>query len=168
MKLRFITRTAVLLALTLAFQMLRMPQFFTGPAVNAMLFVAAGVVGIIGGVIIGALTPWIAFVNGILPPPLAPAIPFIMLGNAALVACFALLRRTESAAVTALGIAAAAVVKFLILTTAVRFLINVPPKVSVMLQVPQLYTALAGGAIAWIVLKLLEAPLGLRKGEQCR
>jgi hypothetical protein len=166
MKLKFITRTAVLLALTLAAQMLKLPQPVTGPAVNAMLFVSSGVVGIAGGVIIGALTPWVAFVNGILPPPLAPAIPFIMLGNAALVAIFNLFIRKNAAVYSIAGIGLAAVVKFLILSMAVRFLINVPPKVSVMLQVPQLYTAVTGGVIAWFVLKLLESPLGLRKGEQ--
>lgn len=155
MNLKFITRTAILLALTLAFQMLRLPQPFTGPAVNTMLFLSSAIVGIIGGVLIGALTPWIAFLNGILPPVLAPAIPFIMVGNAVLVILFGTLRRIN----IYLAIATAAVVKFLVLTIAVRFLINVPPKVSVMLQLPQLYTAITGGIIALLVLKLLEGPL---------
>ena len=68
MNLKFFTRTAILLALTLAFQMLKLPQPMTGPAVNAMLFISTAAVGIWGGVIIGALTPWIAFINGILNP----------------------------------------------------------------------------------------------------
>jgi len=155
MNLKFITRTAILLALTLAFQMLRLPQPFTGPAVNTMLFLSSAIVGIIGGVLIGALTPWIAFLNGILPPVLAPAIPFIMLGNAMLVILFGTLKKIN----IYLAIATAAIVKFLILTIAVRFLINVPPKVSIMLQLPQFYTAITGGIIALLVLKLLEGPL---------
>ncbi len=155
MNLKFITRTAILLALTLTFQMFRLPQPFTGPAVNTMLFLSSAIVGIIGGVLIGALTPWIAFLNGILPPVLAPAIPFIMLGNAVLVIFFGTLRKIN----IYLATVTAAVVKFLVLTTAVRFLINVPPKVSVMLQLPQLYTAITGGIIALLILKLLENPL---------
>jgi len=132
-----------------------LPQPFTGPAVNTMLFLSSAIVGIIGGVLIGALTPWIAFLNGILPPVLAPAIPFIMLGNAVLVIFFGTLRKIN----IYLATVTAAVVKFLVLTTAVRFLINVPPKVSVMLQLPQLYTAITGGIIALLILKLLENPL---------
>ncbi|MDI3535168.1 MAG: hypothetical protein PWQ82_1533 [Thermosediminibacterales bacterium] len=159
MTLKFLTRTAVLLALTLAFQMFKLPQLFTGPAVNTMLFVSGGVVGIGGGVLIGALTPWIAFVNGILPAPLAPAIPFIMLGNAALVAVFVSVKRLNNMA----AIILAAVIKFLILSTAVRMIINVPPKIATMLQLPQLYTALAGGVISFVILKMLEKPLGLNK-----
>lgn len=159
MTLKFLTRTAILLALTLAFQMFKLPQLFTGPAVNTMLFVSGGVVGIGGGVLIGALTPWIAFINGILPAPLAPAIPFIMLGNAALVTVFVFIKRLNNI----VAIILAAVVKFLILSTAVRMIINVPPKIATMLQLPQLYTALAGGVISFVILKVLEKPLGLNK-----
>jgi len=90
---KIFTRTAILLALTLAFQMLKLPQPMTGPAVNAMLFISTAAVGIWGGVIIGALTPWIAFINGILNPVLAPAIPFIMLGNAVLCIVFGLVKK---------------------------------------------------------------------------
>ncbi|MGI6486166.1 MAG: hypothetical protein ACOX15_07705 [Tepidanaerobacteraceae bacterium] len=73
--LRWITRTAILLAITLAFQMLGFPQVVTGPAVNGMLLISGTYVGGIGAVIIGLLTPFIAFMRGILAPPLAPMIP---------------------------------------------------------------------------------------------
>ena len=79
---KWLARTAILLALTLAFQMIGLPQPVTGPAVNAMLLISGTYVGALGGIIIGLLTPLIAFARGILPPPLAPMIPFIMLGNA--------------------------------------------------------------------------------------
>ena len=77
MNLKFFTH-AILLALTLAFQMLKLPQPMTGPAVNAMLFISTAAVGIWGGVIIGTPTmdclyKWNS------EPCLAPAIPFIML-----------------------------------------------------------------------------------------
>ena len=57
---RWLTRTAILLAITLAFQMLGFPQMVTGPAVNAMLLLSGTYVGGIGAVIIGMLTPLIA------------------------------------------------------------------------------------------------------------
>lgn len=162
MNVKFVTRTAILLALTLAFQMLKLPQPFTGPAVNTMLFVSTAVVGIGGGITIGALTPWIALINGILNPVLAPAIPFIMIGNGVLVTLFGLLKRTN----IYLAIVAAALFKYIVLSTAVRFVINVPPPVAKALQIPQLYTALTGGVIALIVIKVLEKPLGIKETKE--
>jgi hypothetical protein len=158
MNLRFFTRTAILLALTLAFQMLKLPQPMTGPAINAMLFVSTAAVGVWGGVIIGALTPWIAFINGILNPALSPAIPFIMLGNAVLCIIFGLVKKIN----IYFAVAGAAAFKFIILSTAVRFVVNVPPPAAKALQIPQLYTALVGGAVALVVIKILEKPLNLR------
>lgn len=150
----FLTRTAVLLALTLAIQMVGMPQYATGPLVNTMLYIAATFVGIWSGVVIGVVTPTIAFWRGILPPPLGPMVPFIALGNAALVIVFGLLeRRGKLAAIV--GIIAASVLKFLVLSSAVRFVVEVKPAVAKMMQTPQLLTALAGGAIAFIVSEAL-------------
>lgn len=149
---RWVARTGVLLALTLAFQGLRLGQAFTGPLVNAALFVSAVVVGIGGGVFIGAVTPWVALAVGILKPPLAPAVPFIMLGNAALVTVAALLwRRTRLGAIVV-----ASVVKFGVLGGAVRFLLELNPKVAAALGLPQLFTALAGGVLALSAVALLE------------
>lgn len=150
----FVTRTAVLLALTLAIQMVGMPQYATGPLVNAMLCVAATFVGIWSGVVIGVVTPAIAFWRGILPAPLGPMIPFIALGNAVLVVVYGLLERRGKLAAVA-GIVAASVLKFLVLSGAVRFVVEVKPAIAKMMQVPQLFTALAGGAIAFIVSEAL-------------
>ncbi|MGE5592282.1 MAG: hypothetical protein ACM3X3_01175, partial [Betaproteobacteria bacterium] len=150
----FLTRTAVLLALTLAIQMAGMPQYATGPLVNTMLYIAATFVGIGSGVAIGVVTPVIAFWRGILPPPLGPMIPFIAIGNAVLVIVFGLLeRRGRLAAIV--GIAAASVLKFLVLSGAVRFVVQVKPAIANMMQTPQLVTALAGGAIAFVVSEAL-------------
>jgi ABC-type Co2+ transport system permease subunit len=51
----FITRTAILMALTLVIQMMNLPQYATGPLVNTMLYVAAVFVGVWGGVAIGLI-----------------------------------------------------------------------------------------------------------------
>ncbi len=164
---RWLTRTALLLAVTLAFQLLGFPQMITGPAVNAMLLISSIYAGPTGGVIIGLLTPWIAFMRGTLAPPLAPMIPFIMLGNAVLVIiwslCRMLIKNKNAGSVT--GLAIGAVVKFLTLSSAVRLLVSLPPPVAKAMQIPQLYTALAGGVIALIAEKVLDAAFKNSRNE---
>lgn len=150
-KVIFLTRTAILLALSIAFQSLTLPQFITGPLINMMLLLAVFTVNIWAGVIIGALTPWIAFTVGILPPLLQSMIPFIMLGNAVIVILFGILKSWNQYA----GLVIGAVCKYLVLSTAVRFMVDLPPKVASMMQVPQLLTALAGGVLAIIIARLL-------------
>jgi hypothetical protein len=147
----FTTRTAILIALTLVIQMMGMPQYATGPLVNTMLYVATVFVGILGGVAIGLITPVIAFWRGILPPPLGPMIPFIALGNAVLVITYGLIEKRNKY----VAVIAASVIKYLVLSGAVRFLVAVPPKIAQMMQVPQLITALAGGAIAILLSEIL-------------
>jgi hypothetical protein len=147
----FTTRTAILMALTLVIQMMGMPQYATGPLVNTMLYVASVFVGIWGGVAIGLITPVIAFWRGILPPPLGPMIPFIALGNAVLVIVYGLVVKRNKY----VAIVAASVIKYLVLAAAVRFVVAVPPKIAQMMQVPQLMTALAGGAIAILLSEIL-------------
>lgn len=146
--IRFVTQTAVLFALTLVVQMLGLPQMVTGPLVNAMLLLATIFVGVGSGVCIGLFTPWVALVRGILPPPLAPLVPFIMLGNGAFVVIFGLFRRKKTLAFDIAGVVLGALAKYLILSQAVRSLVSLPPQVARMMQTPQLVTALFGGAIA--------------------
>lgn len=142
----------MLLALTLTVQFLGLPQWFTGPLVNAFLLLASSLVGMGSGVVIGLLTPWIALLRGILPPPLAPVVPFIMLGNALLVIIFSLItRKKEVPWLNVLALSLAAFGKYLLLSQAVRYLVEVPPRVAQAMQIPQLLTALAGGVIALLV-----------------
>jgi hypothetical protein len=147
----FITRTAILMALTLVIQMMGMPQYATGPLVNTMLYIASVFVGIFGGVAIGLVTPVIAFWRGILPPPLGPMIPFIALGNAVLVIVYGLIGKRNKYVAVVL----ASVIKYLVMAGAVRLVVAVPPKIAQMMQVPQLITALAGGAIAIVLSEIL-------------
>lgn len=151
---KWLTRTAVLLALTLAIQLLGLPQTFTGPAVNALLLLAGILVNPISGICIGLLTPIIAFTRGILPAPLAPAIPFIMLGNAffVFISCLPVKKRSY---LKFLGVLAGAASKYLILSFAVQSLINLPPAAAKALQLPQLFTAVTGGVVALILAELL-------------
>lgn len=167
-RLQWVTRTAILLALTLAFQMLGLPQPLTGPVVNAMLLLSAAFVGVSGGVLIGLLTPWVAFMRGQLPAPLGPMIPFIMVGNALLVIAFwggrRLLARSKWWGSIS-GLLAGAVVKFLLLSTAVAYVVTVPPPVAQAMQLPQLITALVGGVIALLVEQAILAVQGKTGGK---
>ena len=152
-KIKFITRTAILLALTVAFQSLKLGQFFTGPLVNAVLFISACAVGWPAGVVIGAVTPWIALLVGILKPVLAPAVPFIMLGNAVLVVVFSFLKPFNSY----VAVLASSISKFGVLYLATRFLLHLNPRISSALQFPQLITAFVGGVLALIVISALNS-----------
>ncbi len=151
--IRMITRTAILLAIALVFQMGGFPQPITGPLVNAVLYLSAMITGWPGGVLIGIFTPVIAAIRGILPPPLVPLIPFIALGNGAMVLLFFWLSSKNKI----LGIIVASFVKFIILVIAVNILVQVPPQIAQMMSFPQLITALAGGFIALLAARALKA-----------
>ena len=153
-KARTLTRSALILALAIAVQSVKMPQFVTGPVINALLFFAAATIGPVSAVLIGLLTPVIAFAFGIMP--LAPAIPVIMLGNAVLGLVFGFFIQKPYA-----GVALAAVAKYGVMWLGVYYLlplllkINLPPKIVATLTTPQLFTALGGGVLALIILETL-------------
>ncbi|ADL13746.1 ECF transporter S component [Acetohalobium arabaticum] len=151
----WLTRTGLLLALTLVIQMLGFPPFVTGPLVNMMLFTTVHLVGWLGASLVGGVTPWIALMRGILPPPLAPMIPFIIAGNIILVSVYYFMLGRNNY----LGIGLAALLKFAVLSSGVRFLVELPPKIAQLMQVPQLLTALAGGFLALILVRLLTTAL---------
>ncbi len=150
---KWLTRAAILLALALAVQSLRLGQYITGPVVNAVLLSGAVLVGPWGAAAIGLLTPLTAYLLGQLNPVLAPAIPFIMAGNALLAVLFGYGRKLN----VYLAVILAAVAKYLLLAGAVRYVLSLPPKVGVALQLPQLFTALIGGVVALLVLEALAA-----------
>lgn len=161
MSARYLARVGVLLALALIVPMLGLPQPVTGPAVNAVLLLAALEVGPAGAASIGLITPWIALIRGQLPAPLAPAVPFIMAGNATIVLVYWLVvRLTRSRTLewgSWLGMALGALAKYLVISGAVNLLLHLPPKLAVAMGTPQLVTALTGGAAALLVAKALEA-----------
>lgn len=151
----------LLLALTagLAIPLIGLPQWVTGPLVNALLVLIALRLGVGEAIVVGMVTPLAAALRGVLPLPLLVMIPFIALGNAALVSVLGAL--WERGKWAALGLAAAA--KFVLLYAAVTWLVARPLSVQVggvaqavampaaiveMMRWPQLGTALVGGAIA--------------------
>lgn len=154
---QLVVLNGLFVALTVSFQMLGFPQLVTGPVVNSMLLLAALFGGPTSGILVGVLTPWIAGARGILPPPLLPMIPFIMLGNSAYVVTFYLCRKAfHKGAGTVVGGIAGAIAKYLILSAAVRFIVQVPGPVAQAMQIPQLITALIGVGVAVSVARVLQ------------
>ncbi|MDP3244221.1 MAG: iron hydrogenase [bacterium] len=131
-------------------------QPLTGPIVNATLFIATAVLGASNGIVIGLIPSLIALSFGLLPPVLAPMVPFIMFGNAILIIVFNGLKNKNFW----LGVAAASFLKFLFLAGTSSVVINlllkkeVAATVAGMMSWPQLYTALAGGLLAYFTLKI--------------
>ncbi|MGQ9676109.1 MAG: ECF transporter S component [Chloroflexota bacterium] len=143
-----VAKLAGLLALALIVPSIGLDQQFTGPMVNALLLISAVVVGLPGAIMVGALPSLVALARGTLPLPMAVMVPYIIFGNAALVGVFYLLHRRNYW----LALVPAAIVKFGLLFFAVTYMVTVPPALAGMMQWPQLYTALLGGVIAWVVL----------------
>ena len=173
---KWITRTAVMLALAVLFQSLRliipMPgtlsQYIIGSLVNLALIVAAMTIDVKGGLVVAVLTPIIAFFQGHIPPIMPLMILFVALGNAAIVIAYALLYRESFASkIAALVVGAAA--KFLVLyVLVVKFALPliypaVPDKIRMAMSInfswPQLVTAGIGGVLALLVIPLLRRAL---------
>lgn len=153
-----VTRTALLIALTLAFQSMGLQQMITGPVVNMLLFLGVVLVGPWGAAITGLITPIMALWVGILKPPLAPMVPAIALGNAIMCILFGALSRTMPKTPIVgrvAGVAVGSVVKFLVLTGTVRYLVQVPPPIAAAMGSIQLVNALLGGAAALVMAEIL-------------
>ncbi|MFH1012505.1 MAG: hypothetical protein V1760_02040 [Candidatus Peregrinibacteria bacterium] len=130
-------------------------QWVTGPLVNAALFISTVLVGPMEAVLLGLMPSAVALSTGLLPLPLAPMVPFIMMGNAVLVALFHYFYKWN----IAVSVVVAAFLKFLFLASIVRFLMGrlldgpLVSKLAVMMSWPQFFTAVIGGAVAVLFLK---------------
>jgi hypothetical protein len=143
---------------------LGLPQAITGPLVNALLFLAAEVLGVGPAALLGMVTPLSALLYGVLPLPLLVMVPLIALGNGLLVAVYGALNWRRRA----MGFVLASVAKALWLSACVALLtarplqiavggaretISLPPALIQMMQWPQLLTALGGALLAWGMLR---------------
>lgn len=180
-----IVRTALLLAMTVLFQMLRplflfnpvLAQIVVGSLVNVALFVSAATLGWRGSVIVACVSPFTAWILGQassqfgqVPHPLL--IPFIAIGNLALVLLFELIEMHCNQNVRiwiGMVISAAAKAGVLFLSIVEVFVPLILPglqlngKIAGALTVSfgwlQLVTAVIGGIVAMPVLKGLRAAL---------
>lgn len=176
-KIRWITETAVMLALLVALQALTKPmgQLVTGSCVNAVLAISALVGGLSSGIVVALASPVLAFLLGIAPQALT--VPAIMVGNAVYVALLALLTDKSGKNIVKQGIAwiTAAAAKFATLYVIVVTLIcgvlseqllsagvMKPPMLNALpatFSWPQLFTALIGGAVALLIVPVIRKAL---------
>lgn len=170
----WITRTAIFIALLILAQTFSKPlgQYVTGSLVNLILIVSVMFGGLLSGVTVALLSPVFAFLLGI-GPALPPVLPFVMLGNLALVLVWHFVAgrgaRQNKPLFMGVALVAGAVTKFLVLylgivQLVVGVLLQLPEQQAAVLSAsfsfPQLVTALIGGVAAMLVLPLLQRALG--------
>jgi hypothetical protein len=133
-------------------------QLVSGSLVNAVLFISTVLLGVQSAIFIGLIPSLFALTIGLLPVALVPMVPFIVTSNAILVLIFSFLRKKNFW----LGVISASIVKFVFLFASssllVSFISNKQTVIAAakMMSLPQLFTALAGGLIAYLFLRLFK------------
>ena len=176
-KLRWITETAIMLALLVSLQALTkgFGQLVTGSCVNAILAISVLVGGLGSGITVALISPVLAFLLGIAPQILT--VPAIMVGNSVFVVLLHLLADKSGKKllkqVIAWVVAAAAkfaalyaIVVWLICGVLSQSLLAAGVMKEPMLKMlpatfswPQLFTALIGGAVALLLVPVLRKAL---------
>ncbi len=166
-RILWITETAIMLALLIVLQWATKPagQLVTGSCVNAVLVFAVLLGGLPCGLTVALISPFCAFLLGI-GPQLLPIIPAVAAGNAALVVLLHLLYDGKLWRMAMAWLAAAAGKSALLYLLVVQLLCRVLPlkqpqidAFTAMFSVPQLVTALIGGAVALLLTPALKKAL---------
>jgi hypothetical protein len=159
-----VARVSLFIGTGLFITNLGLPQAITGPLVNALLILAVEWGGITEAVLLGMVTPVGAMVRHILPLPFVVMIPFIGLGNALFAGLYGTMAKRNRWVALCVG----AMAKFMLLFGSVTLLTSsplhleiagkplpvvIPPSLFTLMGYPQLLTALAGGIIAFGILK---------------
>jgi hypothetical protein len=155
-QVRTITLVGFMLSIALAVQLLHLPAFITGPVINAVLLVSAVFVGLSGSIIIGCITPVTAVLTGIVNPVLLLLIPIIMTANTVFVTLFFFLHSKNKY----LAVVVAAAAKYLIFYGSLNYVLSLagiylPEAIIAAFQIPQIYSALTGGAIGLAICHFL-------------
>jgi hypothetical protein len=162
--IRFITRTALMLAVTVVCQMLRplitLPglgsTLVIGSLVNTSLAVSSVVVGLWGGIIISIAAPIIAFMQQHIA--FVWMIPIVAAGNAVLVILYGGFYKKNKWVAIGLSSLVKAVVLYFLVKTAIGIVMVPEPAaktMSLMFSWPQFITAAAGGILASLILRIL-------------
>ena len=161
-KTLWITQTAMLLALLIVLQAATkgFSQLVTGSCVNAVLAITVLVVGLSSGIIVAAISPFVAFLLGI-GPQLFPIVPTIAVGNIVFVIILWTLayKHLNDIKWKLLAWCVSSVCKFLALyLIVVQLICRIMPlkdaqinMFSTMFSWPQLITALIGSAVALLI-----------------
>ena len=181
-KVRWITETAVMLAMLIALQAVTkaLGQLVTGSCVNAILAVTVLLCGMSSGVAVALLSPIFAFLLGIAPQLIT--VPAIMAGNTVFVVLLHLLAdksgKNWGKKIVAWAVSAAAkfAVLYLLVVQVICGLASgvllgqklgdtvllapaMLQKLPAMFTWPQLFTALIGGGLALLVVPTLKKAL---------
>ena len=163
-KTLWMVRTALMIALLVTLQYVTKAggQFLTGSCVNAVLAIAVLTCGIVSGLTVALISPFMAFLLGI-GPALIYIVPAIAVGNCIYVLLLHLLYK-KAIWQQAIGLFAAAVAKFVALSLLVSVLLcNILPLKPMQIKTfqatfswPQLVTALIGGAVALAIVPVIK------------
>lgn len=175
-KVRWITETAVMLALLVTLQALTKPagQLVTGSCVNAVLAVSVLLAGLGSGITVAVLSPVLAYLLGVAPQLVT--VPAIMVGNTVLVVllyfiagdCASVGERVAAWLVAAIAKFATLyllVVKLICGVMAPGLLASgtlrepMLKMLPTMFSLPQLITALIGGGVAMLMIPVLRKAL---------
>ncbi|MCL1903877.1 MAG: hypothetical protein FWF94_05630 [Oscillospiraceae bacterium] len=167
-KILWVTQSALFIALLVAWQWFSRILFpattlVTGSGVNFILIIAATVCSFRTGLCVAAISPFMAALLNITPNWIL--VPFLILGNIALVTVWSLTERKELKgysvlAVRIIALVTAAVIKFGVLYTgvvkiAVELFEILPAPMVIPFSFPQLFTAIIGGGLALIIIPVL-------------
>ena len=170
---RWITETAVMLALLIALQALTKPlgQLVTGSCVNAVLAISVLLAGLGSGITVAVISPVLAYLLGIAPQILT--VPAIMVGNAIYVVLLNVLadKTGKNLVKQAIAWVVAAAAKFAALyLIVVKIICGVlsenllaagtlkAPMLNALpatFSWPQLFTALIGGAVGLLIVPVI-------------
>jgi len=139
-------------------------QWFTGPIINAILILTLFLVGIRSAFVVCLVPSLMALSGGLLPAILAPVVPFIMISNVIFVLTIDYFYNNIKDIKKSywIGVVVGAFLKFIFLLISVEFIKNLlikqelAVKVAQIMSWPQFATAIAGGMIAFVVLKFLK------------
>lgn len=139
-------------------------QWITGPIINAILLITLFLLGIRSAFLVCLIPSLMAFSGGLLPPVLAPVIPFIMIGNIiyVMVTEFVYNYFKDNYKGFFVGFVSGSILKFIFLFLSVNLIGKLLIKqelifkVAQMMSWTQLVTALSGGMIAFVILKWLK------------
>ncbi len=158
-----LTRTAIMLALTLAFQALRFIPVFNNPyiigtLVNLALIVSVIIVGPFSAGVISIIAPIVALMQGHLPFPVF--VPMVALGNIVLCFLFYYVQKINKYAAVAISSLGKWIFLYYASKFVLSFFVSVPleqfNKLVAGFNIPQLVTALIGGFLAVIISKFLK------------
>lgn len=132
-------------------------QLFTGPIVNAIFYIAVVLLGVNRALFIALIPSVVAISVGLLPFVIYPIVPFIIIGNIIQILIFNIFKKKFW-----LGVVLSALAKFIFIFGAGNIIFNLilksnlSPAITLIFSWPQLLTALAGGAIAYLFLKMIK------------